>query len=217
MMRAIFLSLFSLVFMCSHAEAGCRSNKPICGNPNICHSDERSSNRHDLDQELHPILCKVLNNMENQFGKLGILAAYRADNASRGGAKDSMHLYKNGGPTMGVDIRVRSGAVGKNRKQMYGFLGTQKCMGIRYNIYCGTGTVHVDVSKRKDNYSGCPDFYRTKCGDGSNPGNSGQVFKSAVVQNFNQQPHPVRRQCWNAKKWGTCCGPKRKANGWCTG
>lgn len=221
MIPAIFRLTAAAVFLAlattTPAEAGCRNTKPICGNPNICHSDERSTNKRDLDQPIHPTLCGVLNKMEKKFGKIGILAAYRADNAARGGARGSVHLKKAGGPSYAVDIRVSG-----TRRNVYQALGEQKCKGIRYNIYCATGTVHVDVSSLGDNYSGCSGFFRPRCesGDGNTPTPTpapGDGYRSPAVEDYKKQRRTDRPRCWNAKKWGSCCGPARKRNGFCSG
>lgn len=212
----LIFSIISVFLIFSNsAEArrrDCRNDKPICGNPNICHSNERAKNINDLKQSLHPTLCTVMNDMEKRFGHIGVLAAYRRDNASRGGARNSMHLKKAGGPSMAVDLRVSA-----KRKDMYGFLGSEKCKGIRYNIYCNTGTVHVDVSRNGDNYSHCRDFFRSKCASGGSSQNDGSGYKSPAVAKYKAQPRTKRPKCWNAKKWGSCCGPARKRNGLCSG
>lgn len=231
----LLVLVLSFLILSPLAEANCRNKKPICGNQNICHSDQRGANRNDLNQPLHGTICKVLNNMERKFGKLEILSAYRANNAARGGATRSMHLREPGGPTLAVDV-YRPAA----RRQMYQFLAGEKCQGIRYNIYCDTGTIHVDTAGRRlgDNYSGCRDFVRGPCvassGNEQNPPQQPPrqppvnppvappeepPYKSPAVEQYRRRTPAgnLITRCWNIAKWGTCCGPARKRNGYCTG
>ena len=209
-----FTAIFSLIAS-SSAEAGCRNNKPICGSTDICHSDRRAKNVNDLKQPVHPRLCTALNNMVKKFGKIEILSAYRSNNAKRGGAEFSMHLQKAGGPSLAVDVYRPA-----DRGSMYQFLGNQQCQDkqLRYNIYCGTGTVHMDMNilgrRNNTNYSRCSSFFRVKCGAGGQDDDGGG-YVSPKVEEYKAKPRRNISQCYKKQTYGTCCGPIRRAKGLC--
>lgn len=144
-----------LFFAAAEAQAACVPGRPpVCGDQRICVSNRRPSGMNDPNDKLPGTVCQALKSMANKFGRVEVMSAFRNPkaNAARGGAKGSFHTK-----FRAADVHVPAAS----QSTVNNFMKSIKTGGLRHNVYC-TGTVHVDNSGGRDNYSSCVGGRRPK-------------------------------------------------------